>query len=173
MNAISDGVETGLRGAETDLDQSQAQSCGAETAPRRLNMIEAINDALDIMMSRDENVIVMGEDVGYFGGVFRATAGLQEKHGKTRVFDTPISEGGIIVVAAKHHIERGIDRLDHVHVGGLASLVGDGRGIGHCLAHFLRPSGNLICRSRIACSLCSWRCQGNSSYTSSNMVTKG
>ncbi|WP_372732706.1 alpha-ketoacid dehydrogenase subunit beta [Novosphingobium sp.] len=66
---------------------------------RRLNMIEAINDALDIMMERDPNVVVMGEDVGYFGGVFRATAGLQKKHGKTRVFDTPISECGIIGVA--------------------------------------------------------------------------
>ena len=66
---------------------------------RRLNMIEAINDALDTMMARDKDVIVMGEDVGYFGGVFRCTAGLQEKHGKTRVFDTPISECGIIAVA--------------------------------------------------------------------------
>ena len=52
---------------------------------RRLNMIEAINDALDIMLERDNDVIVMGEDVGYFGGVFRCTAGLQEKHGR-RVF---------------------------------------------------------------------------------------
>ncbi|ABC63124.1 2-oxoisovalerate dehydrogenase (beta subunit) [Erythrobacter litoralis HTCC2594] len=66
---------------------------------RRLNMIEAINDALDIMLERDPDVIIMGEDVGYFGGVFRCTAGLQEKHGKTRVFDTPISECGIIGVA--------------------------------------------------------------------------
>ena len=66
---------------------------------RRLNMIEAINDALDIMLERDPDVIIMGEDVGYFGGVFRATAGLQEKHGRTRVFDTPISECGIIGVA--------------------------------------------------------------------------
>ena len=66
---------------------------------RRLNMIEAINDALDIMLSRDPDVVVLGEDVGYFGGVFRATAGLQEKHGKTRVFDTPITECGIIGVA--------------------------------------------------------------------------
>lgn len=68
-------------------------------APRRLNMIEAINDAMDVMLSRDPDVVVMGEDVGYFGGVFRATAGLQAKHGKTRVFDTPITECGIIGVA--------------------------------------------------------------------------
>jgi 2-oxoisovalerate dehydrogenase E1 component beta subunit len=71
----------------------------ADAPTRSLNMIEAINDALDIMLERDPDVIVMGEDVGYFGGVFRATAGLQEKHGKTRVFDTPISECGIIGVA--------------------------------------------------------------------------
>ena len=66
---------------------------------RRMNMIEAINDALDIMLARDPDVIIMGEDVGYFGGVFRATAGLQKKYGKTRVFDTPISECGIIGAA--------------------------------------------------------------------------
>ncbi len=64
-----------------------------------MNMIDAINSALDIMLARDDNVIVMGEDVGYFGGVFRATADLQGKYGKRRVFDTPISENGIIGVA--------------------------------------------------------------------------
>ena len=64
--------------------------------PKRMNMIEAINSALDVMLSRDPNVVLMGEDIGYFGGVFRATAGLQAKHGNTRVFDTPISECGII-----------------------------------------------------------------------------
>ncbi|KQM98918.1 alpha-ketoacid dehydrogenase subunit beta [Sphingomonas sp. Leaf25] len=64
-----------------------------------MNMIQAINSAMDVMMARDAGVIVMGEDVGYFGGVFRATAGLQSKYGKTRVFDTPITECGIIGVA--------------------------------------------------------------------------
>ncbi|RKF23578.1 alpha-ketoacid dehydrogenase subunit beta [Altericroceibacterium spongiae] len=71
----------------------------ADAPTRRLNMIEAINDALDIMLARDPDVVIMGQDVGYFGGVFRATAGLQEKHGKTRVFDTPITECGIIGAA--------------------------------------------------------------------------
>ncbi|MEO6091463.1 MAG: alpha-ketoacid dehydrogenase subunit beta [Novosphingobium sp.] len=66
---------------------------------RSLTMIQAINDALDTMLGRDPDVVILGEDVGYFGGVFRATAGLQNKHGRTRVFDTPISEGGIIGVA--------------------------------------------------------------------------
>jgi 2-oxoisovalerate dehydrogenase E1 component beta subunit len=65
----------------------------------RMNMIQAINSALDCAMTADPDVVIMGEDVGFFGGVFRATAGLQEKHGKTRCFDTPISECGIIGVA--------------------------------------------------------------------------
>ncbi|HYZ48824.1 MAG TPA: alpha-ketoacid dehydrogenase subunit beta, partial [Sphingomonas sp.] len=64
-----------------------------------MNMIQAINSALDVLMDRDPDIVVMGEDVGYFGGVFRATAGLQKKYGKTRVFDTPITELGIIGVA--------------------------------------------------------------------------
>lgn len=66
---------------------------------RPMNMIEAINSAMDVAMSRDDKVVVFGEDVGYFGGVFRATAGLQAKYGKTRSFDTPITECGIIGVA--------------------------------------------------------------------------
>ncbi len=65
----------------------------------RMNMIQAINSALDITMARDPNVLVFGEDVGYFGGVFRCTAGLQKKYGKTRCFDTPISEGGLLGAA--------------------------------------------------------------------------
>ncbi len=65
----------------------------------RMNMIEAINSAMDVALARDPNVTVLGEDIGYFGGVFRATAGLQATHGKTRVFDTPINECGIVGVA--------------------------------------------------------------------------
>ncbi|MFM1982672.1 MAG: hypothetical protein RJB22_1391, partial [Pseudomonadota bacterium] len=66
---------------------------------RHMNMIEAINSAMDVAMARDDTVVVFGEDVGFFGGVFRATAGLQQKYGKTRSFDTPITECGIIGVA--------------------------------------------------------------------------
>ena len=62
----------------------------------RMSMIEAIRSAMDIMLDKDDNVVVFGEDVGYFGGVFRCTAGLQEKYGKTRVFDSPINESGIV-----------------------------------------------------------------------------
>ncbi len=62
----------------------------------RMTMIEAIRDALDAAMGADPKVVVFGEDVGYFGGVFRVTAGLQAKYGKTRCFDTPINESGIV-----------------------------------------------------------------------------
>ena len=66
--------------------------------PRR-NMVEAIRDAMDVSMQRDDNVVVFGEDVGYFGGVFRCTQGLQQKFGPSRCFDTPISESGIVGAA--------------------------------------------------------------------------
>ncbi len=65
----------------------------------RMTMIEAIRSAMDVAMGRDEAVVVFGEDVGYFGGVFRCTAGLQQKYGRARCFDTPISELGIVGVA--------------------------------------------------------------------------
>ena len=64
-----------------------------------MNMIQALNSAHDVMLGRDDNIVVMGEDVGYFGGVFRVTEGLQKQFGKTRVFDAPISEGGIVATA--------------------------------------------------------------------------
>ena len=62
-------------------------------------MIEAIRDALDVAMQDDPRVVVFGQDVGYFGGVFRCTAGLQKKYGPTRCFDAPISELGIVGAA--------------------------------------------------------------------------
>ena len=87
-------------GAQEMSDVSEMTADAGEAGvTTRMNMIQAINSAMDVMMARDPDVIVMGEDVGYFGGVFRATAGLQAKHGKTRVFDTPITECGIIGVA--------------------------------------------------------------------------
>ena len=65
----------------------------------KMTMIQALRSAMDVMLERDRNVVVFGEDVGYFGGVFRCTEGLQAKYGKARVFDTPIAEGGIVGVA--------------------------------------------------------------------------
>src|SRR6202789_4251613 len=64
-----------------------------------MNMIQALNSAMDVMMTRDPNVLTFGEDAGYFGGVFRVTEGLQKKHGLTRCFDSPISEGGLVAAA--------------------------------------------------------------------------
>ena len=63
------------------------------------NMIQALHSAMDCMLERDPNVVLMGEDVGYFGGVFRVTEGLQRKYGEHRVLDTPIAEGGILGAA--------------------------------------------------------------------------
>jgi 2-oxoisovalerate dehydrogenase E1 component beta subunit len=63
------------------------------------NIIQAVNDALRGEMRRDRDVVVLGEDVGRFGGVFRATQGLQEEFGKDRVIDTPLSESGIVGTA--------------------------------------------------------------------------
>ena len=60
------------------------------------NIIQAVNDALRIEMRRDQRVVVLGEDVGKFGGVFRATSGLFDEFGPDRVFDTPLAEAGII-----------------------------------------------------------------------------
>ena len=90
--------ESGETGESRESGRTE-ESSEESGKSRTMNMVEAINDAMDIMLERDTSVVVMGEDVGYFGGVFRATAGLQKRHGKERVFDTPINEGGIIGVA--------------------------------------------------------------------------
>ena len=65
----------------------------------QMNIIQAVNSAMHTMFERDETVVSFGEDAGYYGGVFRCTAGLQEKFGKHRSFDTPLAEGGIIGIA--------------------------------------------------------------------------
>ncbi|PKI00175.1 alpha-ketoacid dehydrogenase subunit beta [Glaciecola sp. 33A] len=62
----------------------------------QMNLLQAINNALITAMTDDEKVMVFGEDVGHFGGVFRATSNLQEKFGKGRCFNTPLTEQGII-----------------------------------------------------------------------------
>jgi 2-oxoisovalerate dehydrogenase E1 component subunit beta len=64
-----------------------------------MNMIQALNSAHKVMMERDPSTVVLGEDVGYFGGVFRVTEHLQKKFGKERAFDSPISENGIVAIA--------------------------------------------------------------------------
>lgn len=65
----------------------------------KMNMIQALNSAMDNMMERDPSVLAFGEDAGYFGGVFRVTAGLQEKYGLDRCFDAPINEAAIAAMS--------------------------------------------------------------------------
>ncbi|MEE4246173.1 MAG: alpha-ketoacid dehydrogenase subunit beta, partial [Kangiellaceae bacterium] len=64
-----------------------------------MTMVQAINSALDCTMANDPAVLVMGQDVGFFGGVFRCTEGLYEKYGAHRSLDMPIAEGGIVAAA--------------------------------------------------------------------------
>jgi len=62
----------------------------------KINLLQAINQALDSTLAQNDLAICFGEDVGHFGGVFRATSHLQEKYGKQRCFNTPLTEQGII-----------------------------------------------------------------------------
>jgi len=64
-----------------------------------MNLVQAINNALDLKLGEDKNVVIYGEDVGVEGGVFRVTSGLQTKHGVKPVFDSPLAESGIVGTA--------------------------------------------------------------------------
>lgn len=64
-----------------------------------MTLLDAIRSALDYELSRDPNVLVFGEDVGFNGGVFRVTEGLQKKYGEKRVFDTPLAESAIVGIS--------------------------------------------------------------------------
>jgi pyruvate dehydrogenase E1 component beta subunit len=68
-------------------------------ATRELTLVEAVNDCLHHELERDDAVLVMGEDVGRAGGVFRATAGLLDRFGPDRCIDTPLAEAGILGTA--------------------------------------------------------------------------
>ena len=71
----------------------------AENGARELTILEAVNDCLHVELERDDTVLVMGEDVGRAGGVFRATAGLRDRFGVDRCVDTPLAEAGILGTA--------------------------------------------------------------------------
>ena len=64
-----------------------------------MNMVQALNSTLDLLMSKDSSVVLLGEDIGKDGGVFRVTDGLQAKYGPERVIDTPLVELGIVGMA--------------------------------------------------------------------------
>src|SRR6056297_2926127 len=79
---------------------AQQQSQPAEDAETEsLTLVQAVQDGLETEMARDDDVLVMGEDVGENGGVFRATDGLYEQFGDDRVIDTPLAESGIVGTA--------------------------------------------------------------------------
>ncbi len=85
--------EPQVRGAQGRGEEGQG------TGPRTINLIQGVTEALAEELARDERVVLFGEDVGARGGVFMATAGLQERFGKHRVFDTPLSEASIVGAA--------------------------------------------------------------------------
>ena len=78
--------------AVKEIKAKEVETSGTRT----MNMVQAINDALDIALTNDPKVLLFGEDVGAMGGVFRASDNLQTKHGEKRVFDTPLAEAGLV-----------------------------------------------------------------------------
>src|SRR5436305_6976471 len=95
-------MTTSTRACRRTSPRSARSSCARSADPKgrpmaqQQNMVQAINDALKSEMRRDKRVVVLGEDVGKVGGVFRVTAGLSEEFGEERVIDTPLSENGIV-----------------------------------------------------------------------------
>ena len=96
--AAKDSGPTGEPAGERRDDSAERRE---DSAGKRvpMTMIQALRSGLAVMMGRDDNVVVFGQDVGYFGGVFRVTEKLQETYGKSRCFDAPINEGGIVGAA--------------------------------------------------------------------------
>lgn len=67
-----------------------------ETKTKPMTLVQAVNDALRVALEMSDDVLLLGEDIGRNGGVFRATDGLQNQFGEDRVIDTPLSESGIV-----------------------------------------------------------------------------
>jgi pyruvate dehydrogenase E1 component beta subunit len=105
-----------------------------------INLISAINQALDQEMARDKKVVVFGEDVGRAGGVFRATTGLQTKHGKDRIFDTPLTEAGVIGTAVGMAI-KGLRPVAEIQFSGFVNPALD-QIISHVARYRNRTRGN-------------------------------
>ena len=110
-----------------------------------LNMAQAITDALDVALGSDDRVVVLGEDVGVTGGVFRVTDGLQESYGSDRVVDTPVAESGIVgaVLGFAYpaydqivsHVGRIRNRSNHRFTAPLVIRIPFGGGIGAAEHH--------------------------------------
>lgn len=88
----------------------------------KMNMVQAINLALDEEMARDESVVALGQDIGKNGGVFRVTDGLYEKYGEDRVIDTPLAESGILGTSIGMAIA-GLRPVAEVQFSGFAYLI--------------------------------------------------
>ena len=99
-----------------------------------ITLVEGINLALARAMEQDESVVVLGEDVGITGGVFRATAGLQQRFGAERVADTPLAEGLIAGMAVGMAAE-GLKPVAEIQFAGFAYTA-----IDQILNHDRRPS---------------------------------
>src|SRR6185437_5752073 len=85
-----------IRSSCSTMPTSCRRRVSARAGMAELFLVEAVNDALHNELARDDSVLVMGEDVGRAGGVFRATAGLRERFGENRCVDTPLAEAGIL-----------------------------------------------------------------------------
>ena len=107
----------------------------------RMNMVQAINLALHEEMKRDENVIVMGQDVGVNEGVFRVTAGLYKEFGERRVIDTPLAESGILGTAVGMALA-GLRPVAEMQFSGFSYLM-MGHLEGHCSRYRSRTHGHL------------------------------
>src|SRR6266700_3260327 len=89
-----------------------------------MTMVQALNSAMDVMLQRDRDVVIFGEDVGFYGGVFRVTDGLQKKHGQERIFGAPITVrapcGGGIFGGQTH--SQSVEAI-FTHVCGLKTVI--------------------------------------------------
>src|SRR5512143_3387093 len=83
----------------TSSSSGRGSPAGRDDAMATMTLVQAVRDAMAVEMERDPRVVVLGEDVGKNGGVFRATEGLWEKFGPERVIDTPLNEAGIVGMA--------------------------------------------------------------------------
>jgi 2-oxoisovalerate dehydrogenase E1 component len=102
--SVEDAIDTAL----ADEDANAADLLPAALAPqrsyrppaagteRKLGFVAAVREALDLELAADPNVVVMGEDIGKVGGLFRATEGLYERYGPERIRDTPLTESGFV-----------------------------------------------------------------------------
>ncbi|WP_281180912.1 alpha-ketoacid dehydrogenase subunit beta [Hydrogenibacillus schlegelii] len=81
------------------LDEGEISMTSIQAAQKTMTLVGAVNEALHLILERDERAIVLGEDVGVNGGVFRATEGLFERFGGQRVIDTPLGESGFVGAA--------------------------------------------------------------------------